>query len=100
MKNPFTAAEQDLIKAGKWIAGDVSKVEQLITAEKKLAPDTVTKVVKFVTDAQTLISLSATAAGGEGLNFAADSAAYQAFLEFKDDVVALAAQIEADVKAL
>jgi hypothetical protein len=100
MKNPFTEVEIALVDSGKWIAGDISKIDRLLTAGKTLAPETVAAVVKFVSDTQTLISLAATSVGASGLNFAADSAAYEQFLIVKDDVVSLAGVIETDVKAL
>lgn len=100
MGNPFTEVENALVTAGKWIAGASTAVATLFAAEKKLAPATVAAVTKFVADVESLVALSATSVGAQGINFAADSAAYAQFLVVKGDVVSLAAVIEADIKAL
>jgi hypothetical protein len=100
MANPFTDIENALIAAGKFITSLASGIGKLFAAEKALAPAVATSIVTLVGDLESLIALSASAVGTDGLNFPADSAAYTQFLKVKADVVASAAVIEQAIQAL
>jgi hypothetical protein len=98
MTNIFTTAETDLIKAGSFLLGVADKAKAVLTAEKAVAPEAAAAAVKLFTSVEALISLAAPAAGANGLNFAADSAAYAQFLQIVADAKEFAAASDAVLK--
>jgi hypothetical protein len=100
MANPFTDIEKALVAAGKFITSLASGFTKLFATEKAIAPAVASSIVTLVGDLESLIALSASAVGAEGLNFPADSAAYAQFLKVKADVIASAAVIQQAVEAL
>lgn len=85
MSNPFISIENALLKAGSFLLGLEEKAAAIFTAEKAVAPDAAAAAVTLFSDVESFISLAAPAAGASGLNFAADSAAYAAFLKIVAD---------------
>jgi hypothetical protein len=96
MSNPFTVAEQDLVKAGSFLIGLTKKAVSVFDSSKS----TQTAAVALLSSVETLISLAAPAVGASGLNFAADSAAYAQFLVVVADAKAFVAAAEPLVKEL
>lgn len=95
MSNPFTVAEQDLIKAGSFI---LQLSEKALSIFKAGQPAEVA-AVKLLSAVESFISLAAPAVGSEGLNFPADSAAYAQFLVVVADAKAFVAAAEGVEKA-
>src|ERR1700744_2134277 len=94
----FSAAENDLVKAGSFLLGVASKAESLFNSAEKSAPAVSSAAVPLFTDVEALSSLAAPAVGSEGLNFAADSAAYAQFLKVVADAKAFVAASATAVK--
>lgn len=90
MSNPFTVAEQDLVKAGSFLLGLTEKAVKLFDASKPVQAD----AVKLLTAVESFIALAAPAVGASGLNFAADSAAYAQFLVIVAEVKAFVADVK------
>lgn len=99
MANPFEEVSGALLKAGSFLLGIGKRAEQLFTREKALAPEAVQATITVFSDLESFIALSAPAAGAEGLNFAADSAAYAAFLKLVADSKAFVSVAEQAIKA-
>lgn len=91
MTNPFSSIESALLKAGSFLLGLGQKAEEIFKAEKAVAPGAAAAAITLFTDVESFISLAAPAAGAEGLNFAADSNAYAAFLKVVADAKAFVA---------
>jgi len=91
MTNPFTSIEGALLKAGSFLLGLGKKAEAIFVAEKAIAPGAATAAVALFSDVEAFISLAAPAVGATGLNFAEDSAAYEAFLKIVADAKAFVA---------
>lgn len=85
MTNVFVEIDNALIKAGAFLLSLGAKAAEIFGGEKKLAPAAAEAAVALFTDVESFISLAAPAAGASGLNFAADSAAYAAFLKIVAD---------------
>lgn len=92
----FSAAEKDLVKAGSFILGVSAKAVELF---KSSEPAQAAAVV-LLTDVESFIALAAPAVGAEGLNFAADSAAYAQFLKLIAAAKAFAADVAPFIKSL
>lgn len=90
MSNPFTVAEQDLVKAGSFLLGISEKAVKLFDASKPAQE----AGVKLLAAVESFIALAAPAVGASGLNFAADSAAYAQFLTLVADAKAFVAAAE------
>ncbi|GGG96952.1 hypothetical protein [Silvibacterium dinghuense] len=82
---------------GKWIADAITgtvhlaeKIEAVLRAAKPLEEPFVEGLSTVVADVEALIAASGTALSAEGLNFTADSAAYQHFLALIADFKKLA----------
>lgn len=99
MSNPFTSIEDALRKAGSFLLGLGAQAAKVFEAEKTVAPAAATAAIALFTDVEDFISLTAPAVGAEGLNFAADSAAYAAFLKIVADAKAFVAVGESALKA-
>lgn len=102
--NAIGVAEE---KLGAWlsegtaaVSGLTGKITNLFNQEEKLAPNLVTGVQTIVKDLEDLIPLAETATTGQGVNWPADSAAYQQYLKLIADVKTFAPQVEAAVAAL
>jgi len=96
MANPFTVAEQDLVKAGSFLIGLTKKAVNVFDSSKAAQ----TAAVNLLSSVEAFIALAAPAVGASGLNFAADSAAYAQFLVVVANVKAFVADAEPVVKAL
>ncbi|MFT4113056.1 hypothetical protein [Silvibacterium sp.] len=82
---------------GKWIAEAITatvhlaeKIESILKAAKPLEQPFVEGLATVVGDVEALIAASGTAVSANGLNFAADTAAYQHFLALVADFRKLA----------
>lgn len=96
MANVFTQVEGDLVKAGSFLLGLSEKALSVFNSSKPAEE----AAVKLLADVEALISLAAPAVGANGLNLAADSAAYGQFLKLVDDAKAFVAAAEPVVKSL
>lgn len=94
MANPFSSIENALLKAGSFLLGLGEKAEEVFQAEKTVAPAAAAAAVTLFTDVESFISLAAPAVGASGLNFAADSNAYAAFLKIVADAKAFVADAQ------
>jgi len=82
---------------GKWFAGGVAdtvklsaKIETVLSAAKPLEAPFIAGLASVVTDVKALIAASTAAVSADGLNFPADSKAYQEFLTLLADFRKLA----------
>ncbi len=92
---------------GKWIAGAIKdtvdlamKVEKILKAEKPLEEPFVSGLSTVIADVEALIAASNLAVTASGLNFAADSKAYQEFVTLIADFKKLAPVVEEAVSIL
>ena len=82
---------------GKWFAGAVAdtvklsaKIEKVLSAAKPLEAPFIAGLASVVTDVEALVAASTSAVSADGLNFPADSKAYQEFLTLMADFKRLA----------
>lgn len=101
MKNVFESLGVGLADVGKWIAGAskeiagiATKVKAVLQAEKPLEQEFVEGVSEFVADVEAFASVASGAATAQGLNFPADSAAYNALVKVIADAKALVPVVE------
>lgn len=90
----------DIAKGVAWIGNIGKKVEAIFQEGAKLEPQTAADVVLVIGDVENLATLSAGAVGAEGINFAADSAAYAAFQKLLTDLKTLGTNLKGDVASL
>ncbi len=97
MFNPFKSVATGLADVGKFIAhavafvmGTAKRVEYVLTQGKPLEKPFVSALSTVVSDLEAVISDAGTAVTADGLNFAADTAAYQKFMQLIQDFKALA----------
>jgi hypothetical protein len=107
MTNIFKKLGIGIVDFGKWIAGAVSetvslaaKIEQVLKAEKPLQAPFVAGLASVVTDVEALIAASSAAVSTDGLNFSADSQAYQQFLTLIADFKKLAPVVTQAIQIL
>lgn len=105
--NIFGKIGVKVVNFGKWFAAAVKsaaglalRIETLLQSEKPLAQPFVTSLSTVIADLEALIAASSTAVSAEGLNFAADSAAYKDFLNLVDDFRKLAPVVEEAIALL
>lgn len=94
-------------KLGEWFAeakaavtGLSGKVGTVIAQEKALEPAIVSGLQLVVADVEALLPYVETATAGQGVNFPADSLAYQALLKLIADAKAVAPKVEAALAEL
>ncbi|HEY3835897.1 MAG TPA: hypothetical protein VGL72_04980, partial [Bryobacteraceae bacterium] len=87
MTNIFKKLGIGIADFAKWFAGAVqdtvnlaAKIEKILKAEQPLEAPFVAGLAGVVADVEALIAASTAAVTADGLNFPADSAAYQKFL--------------------
>lgn len=92
---------------GKWIAGAIRdtvdlalKVEKILKAEQPLEKPFVSGLSTVIADVEALIAASNLAVTASGLNFSADSKAYQGFVTLIADFQKLAPVVEEAVSIL
>jgi hypothetical protein len=97
MTNIFKKLGIGIADFGKWFAGAVqetanlaAKIEKILKALKPLEAPFVAGLASVVTDVEALIAASTAAVSADGLNFPADSKAYQQFLALIADFKNLA----------
>ena len=107
MSNIFKKLGIGIADFGKWVAGAItdtvslaSKVEKLLKAEQPLEQPFVAGLSTVVADVEALIGASSTAVSASGLNFSADTQAYQHFVTLIDDFKKLAPVVEEAVSIL
>jgi hypothetical protein len=107
MTNIFKKLGIGIVDFGKWFAGAVAdtvnlaaKIEKLLQAEKPLEAPFVAGLAKVVTDVEALIAASTAAVSTDGLNFSADSQAYQQFLTLIADFKTLAPIVTQGIQIL
>lgn len=105
--NVFKEIGIGLADVGKWFAnavkavlGIATKVKRVLTAANQLEPQFVEGLSTVVNDVELLISDAEGAVSASGLNFAADSAAYQQFLKLVHDFKTLAPIVEEAIQIL
>lgn len=99
--NPFEEVGKGIAKAAKAFAFGVAhlfglarKVERVMLAEEPLEKPFIDGLVKVVSDVEDLLGEAQVAATDGGLNFPADSSAYQAFMALYRDARALLPIVE------
>lgn len=97
MSNIFKKLGIGVADLGKWIAEAITatvhlaqKIESILKAAEPLQAPFVAGLSTVVADVEALLAASGTAVSASGLNFAADSAAYQHFLALIADFQKLA----------
>jgi hypothetical protein len=87
MTNIFKKLGIGIVDFGKWFAGALqetanlaAKIEKILSAAKPLEAPFIAGLASIVTDVEALIAASSAAVSANGLNFPADSKAYQQFL--------------------
>ena len=73
---------------------------KLLQAEAKLAPEQAQAVLTIVQDTETFLATASSAVAGDGLNFAADTVTYAAFLQLVADFQACAPIIQQTVQTI
>lgn len=101
MANIFKKIGIGLTDVAKWVAetvkdvvGLAAKVEKLLGSEKPLEKPFVEGLSTVIADVEHLLTDAATACSKDGLNIAADSAAYESFLKLVNDFKNLAPIVE------
>lgn len=107
MTNIFKKLGIGIVDFGKWFAGAVedtvnlaTKIEKVLSAEKPLQAPFVAGLASVVADVEALIAASTSAVSSDGLNFAADSNAYQQFLTLIADFKKLAPIVSEAIQIL
>ena len=107
MSNIFQKLGIGIADFGKWMAtaikdtaGVADRVQALLKAEQPLEAPFVAGLSTVVADVESLIASSSSAVGAAGLNFPADSQAYQQFLTLIADFKKLAPIVEEGVNIL
>jgi hypothetical protein len=97
MTNVFKKLGIGIVDFGKWFAGAVqetanlaAKIEKVLSAATPLQAPFIAGLASVVTDVEALIAASTAAVSADGLNFPADSRAYQQFLTLIADFKKLA----------
>jgi hypothetical protein len=92
MTNIFKKLGVGIVDFGKWFAGAVqetanlsARIETILSAAKPLEAPFVAGLTSIVADVEALIAASTTAVSANGLNFSADSKAYEEFLNLIAD---------------
>jgi hypothetical protein len=95
--NIFKKLGIGIVDFGKWLAGAAEetvqlsvKIETILKAAKPLEAPFVSGLSSIVADVEALIAASTAAISADGLNFPADSKAYQQFLTLIADFKQLA----------
>jgi hypothetical protein len=95
--NPFSAIGRGIADAAKFVAhavalvmGTAKRVEYVLAQGQPLEKPFVSALSTVVYDVEDLLAEAESAVTADGLNFAADSAAYQRFLKMINDFKALA----------
>jgi hypothetical protein len=99
MSNPFTTIESALLKAGSFLLGLGEKAAKIFSSEKAIAPAAAAAAITLFADIESFISLAAPAVGAGGLDFAADSTTYAAFLKVVVDAKAFVSVAESVLTA-
>jgi len=102
MTNIFKKLGVGIVDFAKWLAGAVqetahlsAKIQQILKAAQPLEAPFVAGLSSIVADVEALIAASTAAVSANGLNFPADSKAYEQFLNLIADfrkMVPIAAQ--------
>jgi hypothetical protein len=107
MSNFFQKLGIGVADFGKWVATAVkdtvtiaARVEKILKAEQPLAKPFVSGISTVVADVEALIGSSESALTAKGLNFSADSKAYQQFVTLIADFKELAPIVEEAVAIL
>jgi hypothetical protein len=97
MTNIFKKLGIGVVDFGKWFAGAVAdtvklsaKIETILKAAQPLEAPFVSGLATVVADVEALLASSTAAISADGLNFPADSKAYQQFLTLIADFKKLA----------
>ena len=95
--NIFKKLGIGIVDFGKWLAGAAEetvqlslKIEKILKASKPLEAPFVAGLSGIVADVEALVAASTAAVSADGLNFPADSKAYQQFLTLIADFRQLA----------
>ena len=107
MSNIFQKLGIGIADFGKWMATAIkdtasvaARVQAILKAEQPLEAPFVAGLSTVVADVESLIASSSSAVGAAGLNFPADSQAYQQFLTLIADFKKLAPIVEEGVNIL
>jgi hypothetical protein len=107
MSNIFTKLGIGIADFGKWVASAIKetvsvsqKIQKILAAEKPLQKPFVDGLSTVVADVEALIASSSVAVSATGLDFSADTQAYQHFLTLIADFKKLAPIVEEAVNIL
>jgi hypothetical protein len=89
-----------LSEATTAVTGIAAKAAKVFSSEKQTAPEIVAGVQTVFADLEALVAAGETATTGQGVNWTADSAAYNAYLKLVSDFKTLAPAVEAALKDL
>jgi hypothetical protein len=96
-----------IVDFGKWFAGAVQetanlavKIEKVLSAAQPLEAPFIAGLASVVTDVEALIAASTAAVSANGLNFPADSKAYQQFLTLIADFKKMAPLVTEAIQIL
>lgn len=107
MSNFFQKLGTSVAGFGKWLGAAVTdtvsiaaRIEKILKAEQPLAKPFVSGLSTVVADVEALIGSSESALSASGLNFSADTKAYQQFVTLIADFKKLAPVVEEAVSIL
>lgn len=86
--------------AATWITSEAGKIKALVTKAGDIEPEVAAGISEIVAKTETFLASATPAIDGEGLNFPADSVAYNAFVDLVKTWQTVGSTILKDVKAL